>query len=432
MKKSIGIIYTAVFMTACCVPFAAAIISPASETTGKEDAAKMPELFSDGRLNDRIGTEFDDYFTKSVPFRPQIITAQNTLSGALLGKENNNVLTGKKGWLFSGESTDEFIGVRKSDRSIHNAAETIRIMQECVTAKGMNFVFTVAPDKNEIYPEYMPSGFIKSDENTLSVLEKYLKDDKINYVSLKDELLSVKDNGAFLYLTGDTHWNGLGALYGYNAIMKGLGESYESFSGTEYSVRNDWYGDIAKMAYPAAAPACSQYYFDLDYSKLRFLQPRAASSNDKLLEELMSDAAEAGLSLKLSCGYVSAEVQHQQYSAEVSRLQAEESMTAKNAAAQAEKTIPAENCSELQSGLAVKFSQGSSGDFSASREYFWLTANSAKYGFILRYPEGREKSTGFDYDPAHFRFVGKENANKIKTLNMTLEEYNAYLAARSE
>ena len=150
------------------------------------------------------------------------------------------------------------------------------------------------------------------------------------------------------------------------------------------------------------------------------------------LEELMSDAAEAGLSLKLSCGYVSAEVQHQQYSAEVSRLQAEESMTAKNAAAQAEKTIPAENCSELQSGLAVKFSQGSSGDFSASREYFWLTANSAKYGFILRYPEGREKSTGFDYDPAHFRVVGKENANKIKTLNMTLEEYNAYLAARSE
>lgn len=292
MKKSIGIIYTAVFMTACCVPFAAAIISPASETTGKEDAAKMPELFSDGRLNDRIGTEFDDYFTKSVPFRPQIITAQNTLSGALLGKENNNVLTGKKGWLFSGESTDEFIGVRKSDRSIHNAAETIRIMQECVTAKGMNFVFTVAPDKNEIYPEYMPSGFIKSDENTLSVLEKYLKDDKINYVSLKDELLSVKDNGAFLYLTGDTHWNGLGALYGYNAIMKGLGESYESFSGTEYSVRNDWYGDIAKMAYPAAAPACSQYYFDLDYSKLRFLQPRAASSNDKLLEELMSDKEE--------------------------------------------------------------------------------------------------------------------------------------------
>ena len=292
MKKSTGIIYTAVFIAACCVPLAATLIFPSSGAAGKEDAAKLPELFSDGKLNDRAGTEFDDYFTKSIPFRPQVITAQNTLSGALLGKENNNVLTGKNGWLFSGESTDEFIGVTKSKRSIHNAAETIRIIQECVTAKGMNFVFTAAPDKNEIYPEYMPAGYIKSDKNTLSVLEKYLEDDKINYVNLKNELLKVKDNGAFLYLTGDTHWNGLGALYGYNAIMNGLGEKHETFSGTGFSIRNDWYGDIAKMAYPAAPPSCSQYYFDLDYSGIRFLQPRTASSNDELLENLMSDKEE--------------------------------------------------------------------------------------------------------------------------------------------
>ena len=292
MKKTIGIIYTAVFIAACCVPLSAVLIFPSSGTAGKEDAAKQPQLFSDGKLNDRIGTEFDDYFTKSIPFRSQVITAQNTLTGALLGKENNNVLTGKNGWLYTKESTDEFIGVIKSSRSVHNAAETIRIMQDCVTAKGMNFVFTVAPDKNEIYPENMPAGYIKSEKNTLSLLEKYLKDDKINYVSLKDELLSVKDNGAVLYLTGDTHWNGLGALYGYNAIMKGLGGSHESFSGTEYTVRNDWYGDIAKMAYPAGTPVCSQYYFDLDYSKIRFQQPRAVQSNDKLMEELMSDKEE--------------------------------------------------------------------------------------------------------------------------------------------
>ena len=66
MKKSTGIIYTAVFIAACCVPLAATLIFPSSGAAGKEDAAKLPELFSDGKLNDRAGTEFDDYFTKSI------------------------------------------------------------------------------------------------------------------------------------------------------------------------------------------------------------------------------------------------------------------------------------------------------------------------------------------------------------------------------
>lgn len=293
MKKTVGIIYTAVFIAACCVPLAATLISPSSGTTGKEDEAKAPQLFSDGRLNDSIGTQFNDFFTKSIPFRSQVITAQNTLSGAFLGKENNNVITGKNGWLYTKESTDEFIGVRKSSRALHNASETIRIMQECVTAKGMNFVFTVAPDKNQIYPEYMPAGYIKSDTNNLTVLEKYLRADKVNYVSLKDELLGLrKKNKSLLYLKGDTHWNGLGALYGYNAIMNGLGGEHESFSGTDYVYSNDWYGDIAKMAYPAAPPVCRQYYFDIDYSRIRFMQPRTSQSNDKLMEDLMSDKEE--------------------------------------------------------------------------------------------------------------------------------------------
>ena len=147
------------------------------------------------------------------------------------------------------------------------------------------------------------------------------------------------------------------------------------------------------------------------------------------LEALMNNAEEAGLSLVLKEGYVSAEQQHTAFSSEVSRLMSEESLTQTNAYEKAEKTIPAENHSEMQSGLAVKFG-GSSEDFSAAKEFSWLLKNAMKYGFILRYPEGKEKSTGFSFDPAHFRYVGKENALKMTTLSMTLEEYTAYLSAR--
>ena len=49
--------------------------------------------------------------------------------------------------------------------------------------------------------------------------------------------------------------------------------------------------------------------------------------------------------------------------------------------------------------------------------------NSYKYGFILRYPKGKEYITGFKYEPWHYRYVGKDIASIIYTEGITLEEY---------
>lgn len=56
-------------------------------------------------------------------------------------------------------------------------------------------------------------------------------------------------------------------------------------------------------------------------------------------------------------------------------------------------------------------------------EYEWLLKNSYKYGFILRYPNGKEKITGYMFEPWHYRFVGKELAKKLFEQNVTLDEY---------
>ena len=52
----------------------------------------------------------------------------------------------------------------------------------------------------------------------------------------------------------------------------------------------------------------------------------------------------------------------------------------------------------------------------------WLRKNSWKYGFILRYPKGKENITGITYEPWHFRYVGKEAAKEIYEKNITLED----------
>lgn len=58
-----------------------------------------------------------------------------------------------------------------------------------------------------------------------------------------------------------------------------------------------------------------------------------------------------------------------------------------------------------------------------TKEAKWLAANCHKYGFILRYPPAKTDITGIIYEPWHYRYVGVEDAEKIMSLNVTLEEY---------
>lgn len=53
----------------------------------------------------------------------------------------------------------------------------------------------------------------------------------------------------------------------------------------------------------------------------------------------------------------------------------------------------------------------------------WIKDNCAKYGFIVRYPEGKEDITGYIYEPWHLRYVGEDVANQIMNNNTTLEQY---------
>ncbi len=81
--------------------------------------------------------------------------------------------------------------------------------------------------------------------------------------------------------------------------------------------------------------------------------------------------------------------------------------------------------SEHQTGLAVDV-MGSNEDydlFEQAKEFNWMKKNAYKYGFILRYPKGKEKITGFKYEPWHYRYVGTKIAKEIYKKKITLEEY---------
>ena len=63
--------------------------------------------------------------------------------------------------------------------------------------------------------------------------------------------------------------------------------------------------------------------------------------------------------------------------------------------------------------------------FAETDAYKWLCENAHEYGFILRFPKGKENITGYSYESWHYRYVGKEVAKEIHESGLTLEEYLA-------
>lgn len=84
--------------------------------------------------------------------------------------------------------------------------------------------------------------------------------------------------------------------------------------------------------------------------------------------------------------------------------------------------------SEHQTGLAIDLESLEYDIFKNSKEYLWVKENSYKYGFIIRYQEGKEKITGYSAEEWHIRYVGEKAAEYIYKNNITFEEYyNLYL-----
>ena len=89
--------------------------------------------------------------------------------------------------------------------------------------------------------------------------------------------------------------------------------------------------------------------------------------------------------------------------------------------------------SEHQTALALDINVASlKVHFENTPAYAWLAEHCAEYGFVLRYPQGKEHITGYQFEPWHYRYVGVEVAQVCMDRGLTLEEYFALRPAQEE
>ncbi|BAU27122.1 D-Ala-D-Ala carboxypeptidase [Aneurinibacillus soli] len=139
----------------------------------------------------------------------------------------------------------------------------------------------------------------------------------------------------------------------------------------------------------------------------------------KALEELFSQAKAENIDLLGQSAYRPYSMQKAVFTRLIKKYGTEEKANAVSA-------YPGQ--SEHQTGLAIDVTSKRMGNtleqtFGDTPEGKWLAANAPKYGFIIRYPKGKESVTGYAYEPWHIRYVGKTVAQEITKKGLTLEEY---------
>ena len=146
------------------------------------------------------------------------------------------------------------------------------------------------------------------------------------------------------------------------------------------------------------------------------------------LRQMVNDAAAAGVKLKPTNGYRSIARQQELWDARVKTLM-EGGLSQADAETKAIDYTSAPGTSDHNTGLGLDIVSedhpAKDAGFAETAAAQWLAEHAADYGFILRYPSDKTEATGLDYEPWHYRYVGSEQAHKIKESGLCLEEYLA-------
>ena len=139
------------------------------------------------------------------------------------------------------------------------------------------------------------------------------------------------------------------------------------------------------------------------------------------LQEMFDAAREEGVYPVVREGYRTAEEQQEILEDRI-QTYINQGYSRSRAERTAKEWVALPGTSEHQLGIAVDINADKS-MCSNEEVYAWLAENAYKYGFILRYPIGKQEITGTSYEPWHYRYVGEEAALVIYEQGICLEEY---------
>ena len=209
------------------------------------------------------------------------------------------------------------------------------------------------------------------------------------------------------------------AKKGYSNVITKVNTmtNYEPYTKTKQTNMKLEYGILVNKHYSLPDKYAPDDIVDMT-SQYAYPNNKIRKEVYEAFKEMSKKAKEDNITLIVNSSYRDYETQKQIY----------EDYSDKNGQEYADKYAARPNFSEHQTGLSIDiFSPGyGMKTFENSPAFTWLSQNSYKYGFILRYPKDKQEITGYSYEAWHYRYLGKDLAQKVYNENITFDEYYAY------
>lgn len=259
-------------------------------------------------------------------------------------------------------------------------------------------IITLINTPDEIKIKKAPS------KNPITLINYYTSSNKERYTNYKNKHSDLSDEDVVTYVNMNLDYN----FYEHiifqpnpnelNTIVNKYYRLDNNFVPDDLIYINDGYTSSNDPAYKYRKHQMSRVVYD-DFVALR------------------NKCREKGISFYVVSGYRSTPAQEKSYRHMANTYSVEE----------ADKTCSRPGHSEHTLGLAcdVALDTYSFENIVNHPEYQWFAGILADYGFIIRYPEGKDSLTGYSYEPWHLRYLGRDLAKKVYNSNLTYDEYYA-------
>ncbi|MGN1329934.1 MAG: D-alanyl-D-alanine carboxypeptidase family protein [Clostridia bacterium] len=291
------------------------------------------------------------------------------------------------------------IGLKEGESEIKLQAENNKVNKTIkVNTKVKTEGIEVASEKIELVEGESKNADAK-------ILPETVSEKTLNYKSINEEIVKVDENGTITAIkAGET-----------TVVITSKAEPIQTRE-IFVTVRNK--EDVQNSNLIANNNSIQKNYVrgvlivNKNYNLPSNYNPGTNQEALQAFNDMKTAASKSGISLWIVSGFRSYQTQTSIYNRNVG-LYGEE--TANTFSAK-----PGQ--SEHQTGLAFDINS-TKWSFAETKEAQWLSEHCHEYGFIIRYPQGKQDITGYVYEPWHIRYVGKDLASKIKESGLCLEEY---------
>lgn len=225
-SRFVALLFVGIFLMAVVLPLAKTDFREVQKFSSTENRSlnKFPSWSWNGKALSAFPAQYEDAFNDHFGFRSFFMNWHSRMKLWLGVSPTSNVVLGQQGWLYLSASVKLYrgnTGISKSE--VDGWVRELKTKQAWLAARNIRYLLVLVPNKDEVYPEYLPKSFFRVRQQQLfdDVLARLGNNSGVEILDLRQTLCDGKSQG-LMYDRTDTHWSQLGAFLASNQILQRL------------------------------------------------------------------------------------------------------------------------------------------------------------------------------------------------------------------